>query len=72
MVTKVNIFQVIKNRFKEANLYTEQFITFTDQLAFKIAPSPTENWKIKSINSHVVSYTSLLIHICQSQNKLVR
>ena len=55
VVGKLLLFQVLRNRFKEANLYTEQFVTFTNQMEFQVSSSPTIGWKIKSINSHVVS-----------------
>ena len=59
----VRCFQVIKNCFKEANLYTVQFVAFMDQMEFRVSSSPTGDWKIKSINSHVVSHFSSTIRI---------
>lgn len=47
---------MMKERFKEANLYTDQLIVFEkNQVEFVLPSNPDENWTIKRINSHIVS-----------------
>ena len=50
---------MMKERFKEAKLYTDQLIVFEShqsQVEFILSANPDGNWTIKRINSHIVSF----------------